>query len=60
MSYNDCLNEVLKDENGNKITPDCGMEKLLSEICRAIDSISNDPSTITFMTNEDIDEITSM
>lgn len=24
-----CLNEILKDENGNPIDPDCGIEKLL-------------------------------
>lgn len=30
---NTCLQEILKDENGNTITPSCGIEKLLCLLC---------------------------
>ena len=30
-------NEILKDENGNTITPECGIEKLL---CCLVDTVS--------------------
>jgi len=48
-SINQCLEEILKDENGNVITPSCGVEKLLSMLCECASDI----------TKEDIDEITS-
>lgn len=31
-----CLSEILTDENGNTITPTCGIEKLLKTICETI------------------------
>lgn len=33
---NSCLTEILTDENGNAITPTCGIEKLLKTICETI------------------------
>lgn len=51
-NINDCLSEILKDESGNTITPECGLEKLLSEMCKTINAID-------VLTSEDIDEITS-
>lgn len=49
-ALNECLSEILKDENGNEITPNCGIEKFLSELCNCI------PEPITA---EEIDKITS-
>ena len=48
-SLNNCLNEILTDEQGNAITPSCGLEKLLSELCECA------PESIT---DDEIDEIT--
>ena len=45
-----CLDEILTDEKGNKITPECGLEKLLSDMC----------DVMTPLSNEEIDKITSL
>lgn len=37
---NTCLCEILTDENGNEITPECGIERLLQKMVNAIDSLS--------------------
>lgn len=34
-------NEVLKDENGNSITPTCGIEKLLSGLVDKVSEMSS-------------------
>jgi hypothetical protein len=52
-TLDECLNEILKDENGDPVTPSCGIEKLLSILC---DCTHSEPSSLT---NSDIDEITS-
>ncbi len=35
-----CLCEILTDENGNTITPTCGIEKLLSCLVDTVSSLS--------------------
>lgn len=38
---NTCLQEILKDENGNTITPSCGIEKLLCLLCESKSEVEN-------------------
>ncbi len=47
------LCEVLTDENGNTITPSCGVEKLLTLLCECAST------EISTLTNSEIDEIIS-
>ena len=37
---NACLNEILTDENGKTITPECGIEKLLSHLVETVSALS--------------------
>ena len=37
---NACLNEILTDENGNTITPECGIEKLLKQLVDTVSDLS--------------------
>lgn len=37
---NHCLSEILTDESGNTITPECGIEKLLSVLCEKVSALS--------------------
>lgn len=47
-----CLDEILTDENGNKITPACGQEKLLKLLVDNVQAIpkivfsATDPTVI--------------
>ena len=50
---NNCLEEILKDENGNTIEPSCGVEKLLCLLC---ENVSGETESIT---TDEIDEIMS-
>ena len=54
---NNCLCEILRDENGNVITPSCGIEKLLFMLCEQVENGSSSGSSS--ITKADIDEITS-
>ena len=36
---NKCLAEILTDENGNTISPECGIEKLLMMLCESVSDI---------------------
>lgn len=38
---NACLCEILTDENGNTITPECGIEKLLTILCEKVSNMSS-------------------
>lgn len=38
---NHCLSEILSDENGNTIAPECGIEKLLTILCEKVSSMSD-------------------
>jgi hypothetical protein len=49
-TFNKCLEEILTDEAGNRITPECGLEMLLTKMCDAL----------TPMSDEEIDELTPM
>ena len=49
-----CLEELLKDENGNAIEPTCGLEKFLSLVCSSISS-----GNAEAITTDEIDEIMS-
>lgn len=39
---NNCLCEILTDENGNTIAPKCGIEKLLSVLCEKVSNLEVD------------------
>lgn len=39
---NHCLSEILTDESGNTITPECGIEKLLSVLCEKVSNLEVD------------------
>lgn len=54
-AINTCLQEVLTDENGNVITPTCGMEKLLCLICENM----SQEAEVDVITTAEIDEIMS-
>lgn len=57
---NSCLQEILKDENGNVIDPTCGMEKLLCLICENMSSGGGGTSgEVSAITTAEIDEIMS-
>ena len=49
----DLCNEILKDENGNEITPSCGIEKLLCCITNKLEELESDNNTTG--TSDDID-----
>lgn len=57
-----CLQEILTDENGNVITPSCGMEKLLCLICENMSgggSSGGGTGDYDIITTAEIDEIMS-
>lgn len=47
----DLCSEILKDENGNEITPSCGIEKLLCCLTETVEKLESTGNS----TSDDID-----